>query len=251
MGSKHWLGSAIAFLCLHDVAMASDIKILATAAWPALIREVTPEFEKATGGHLVAEFTGPAELGRRVKSGESFDVVLTSAASVDDFARADLVGTPIDMGVAHTVVAYRKGAPAPEAATVDDVGKLVRRASKIAYSDPASGAGTSLYFIDIVKKAGLEDELRAKAVVVGPAKGGIPVGQGTAEFGIALTCEVAELKDVAAVRLVPSDPRDTIAFAAGLSRKAPNPEGARAALAFFASSKMKDEMLKSGFAFDR
>ncbi len=241
------LGLVIAVAAASAPARAGDIKVIATLAWPTVMKEIAPEFERMTGEHLVVVYGGPADVSKRVKGGEVFDVTLSSAAALKDFAEQKLVAEGKPMGVAHTVVIYKKGTKAPDVSTPAAVGALVKQVNKISYTDPATGASTGIFFFDIVKSQGMEEELQKKAMIVKPAAGGVPVNEGNADIGIALTCEVAELKNVEAVRLVPLDPRDTTSFAYGMASSSPNPEGAHKLMDFIASARMTQVMNENGF----
>ena len=240
--------AALGLAALSGGAEAGDVKVIATAAWPTVLKEITPIFEAETGDHIVVQYGGPADVSRRVSGGEAFDVVLSSAAALKDFAARRLVLDAKALGVAHTVLVYPKGRPPLDASTPAAVADIVRSAQRIAYTDPATGASTGIFFTDIVKSQGLEGELARKALIVPPAAGGLPVNEGKADVGVALSCEVAELHNVQAVRLAPNDPRDTTAFAYGEAAQSSNPQGARKLMDFIASERMARVMGENGFS---
>ena len=107
----------LTLLCLAAAspAAAQSLTLLSSNATKALIEELGPQFEKASGQKLTIRFDNSAALKTRIEKGETFDVaVLTAptmaalvasgkltAASRTDIARAGV-------GMAMAAMEFRK-----------------------------------------------------------------------------------------------------------------------------------------------
>jgi molybdate transport system substrate-binding protein len=55
-------------------AQAAEIKVLSSNALKPVLEELVPQFEKATGHRVKAEFAPAADLKGRIEKREAFDV---------------------------------------------------------------------------------------------------------------------------------------------------------------------------------
>ena len=69
-------------------AQAADIILLGGNALNAVMEELGPQFEKATGNKLAITLGTSAQLKARIEGGEAFDVVLLTKAVLDELATA-------------------------------------------------------------------------------------------------------------------------------------------------------------------
>jgi hypothetical protein len=79
-------------------ANAAEIKVKAGAATTAVLKELGPQFERATGHKVALEFGLSGTFKRQIEAGESFDIAIIAPAMLDDLikqARSLLTRVPI------------------------------------------------------------------------------------------------------------------------------------------------------------
>jgi len=83
----HWFAAAIVGFTIlpaqSDGAWAAELKVLSAAPFRAVIQELGPQFEKATGHKLAIKVEGVLVLKQQIDAGESFDVAILTPQLVD------------------------------------------------------------------------------------------------------------------------------------------------------------------------
>ena len=101
-------------------ARADQIKVLAATAIEIILREIGPDFERATGHTLTMTVDLAPNFKRRIDAGEAFDVALFSALTIDELVaegkvRAETRTALLGAGIG---VAVRRGAAKPAIGSV-------------------------------------------------------------------------------------------------------------------------------------
>lgn len=78
---------ANALLSPVQMAEAADLKVLSSVALTAVLNELTPEFENATGHRLNIGYGLAAELKKRVLDGEPADVIILTRPMMDELEK--------------------------------------------------------------------------------------------------------------------------------------------------------------------
>src|SRR5438270_13041512 len=86
-------------LLLSSLASAAEIKVLSTQATEEAYRELVPQFEKASGHKVTTTFTGTIDANKRLAAGESYDLLIMAAGSIDEHIKAGKVvaGSRVDL----------------------------------------------------------------------------------------------------------------------------------------------------------
>jgi len=179
--------SGILAMALTTTLQAAELKVIAGGSMTALLNELAPPFEKATGHKLSFHFDSTPNIITRVNSGTPFDVVVVPVDVFKDAsAKARFApGPTIDIARVGYGVAIRAGAPKPDISTADALKKTLLAAQSIA-SVPASAAGA--YVTKVFERLGIADEMKAKTKVqAGPPQIAPAVAKGEAELGVFLT----------------------------------------------------------------
>lgn len=179
--------SGILAMTLATPLQAAELKAIAGGSMTALLNELAPPFEKATGHKLSIHFDSTPNIVARVNAGTPFDVVVVPIdVFKDDGAKAHFApGPTIDIARVGYGVAIRAGAPKPDISTADALKKTLLAASSIA-SVPASAAGA--YVTKVYERLGIADEMKAKTKAqAGPPQIAPAVAKGEAELGVFLT----------------------------------------------------------------
>ncbi len=218
-------------------ARAADLKVVCFATVKAAFDELAPLYEKTRGGHIVLQYESSVNQKTKLEGGEPFDVAIGYGRLMTSLEEKDLVlkDSVAPVSSLWAVMAYRRGEPAPGVATMDALKATVLKAKSISFSDPAAGGTSSIYFASLVKTLGVENEVKAKAIITKPGQGAFPVGEGKAEIGVAQSSEAALVAGVDSVRLFPSDPKSQSSFSMAVSSKTSQPEAARAFQKFLTS----------------
>jgi len=174
-------------MTLVSPLQAAELKVIAGGSMTALLKELAPSFEEATGHKLSFHFDSTPNIVARVNSGTPFDVVVVPVDVFRDAgAKARFASVPtVDIARVGYGVAVRAGAPKPDVSTPDAFKKTLLAATSIA-SVPASAAGA--YVTKVFERLGIADEMKAKTKAqAGPPQIAPAVANGEAELGVFLT----------------------------------------------------------------
>src|SRR4051812_18635418 len=89
--------SASAAWCLailtafSGAASAADVKLFAAGALTPAMRELVPQFEKASGHKVTIAYGNINALAERIEKGEEADVVITSPARIEALIKSGRV----------------------------------------------------------------------------------------------------------------------------------------------------------------
>ena len=222
------------------------MKVLSSLAIKACYLELAPQFEK-TGGHkLVTEWVGMADIRKRMIAGEAADVIIASAALIDELVQAGKIarGSRHDLVKSGVGVAVRKGAPRPDIGSVEAIQRAMRAAKSVVYSSGPSG----VYLSGLFQRWGLADELKGKLTQTPP---GVLVGELVARGEMELAFQqVPELRQVAGIDYIgplPPEIQLVTVFSGGIAAMAKEPEPGKALLKFLSSPAAAPVMKKQGF----
>jgi molybdate transport system substrate-binding protein len=163
---------------------AAELKILAGASFAGSLKELGPQFEKATGHRLDISYGAAPELIKM--TAEPFDLgIIPADVMKNDAVRTKFVGTPAPVTRVGFGVAVKAGAPKPDVSTVDAFKQSLLKAQSITFL-PESAAGA--YILKVFERLGIADAMKAKTrPQTAAAKISGAVASGEAELGIFLT----------------------------------------------------------------
>jgi molybdate transport system substrate-binding protein len=179
--------SGILAMAAATSLQAAELKVIAGGSMTALLKELAPPFEKATGHTLSIHFDSTPNIISRVNSGTPFDVVVVPIDVFKDAAvKARFApGPAVDIARVGYGVAFRAGASKPDVSTPDALKKTLLAASSIAFV-PASAAGA--YVTKVFERLGIGEEMKTKTKVqAGPPQIAPAVAKGEAELGVFLS----------------------------------------------------------------
>lgn len=210
----------------------STIKVMSAGAVQAVVTELAPEFESASGHKVDLNFGTAGSMRDRIKNGEAADLIILSEAGIAELDKLGYVtsGSVTPLGRTVTGVIVREGTPSPDISTPAAFIQALRNARSVAYTNPASGGSGGIMFAGLLKKLGIADEINAKAVL---GKGGhdvsVTVAEGRAEIGTTFISEALPVKGVKVVGPLPGELHYVNTYTAALAARS----GVRDAAAAF------------------
>ncbi len=216
--------------------MGGRISGISSMATRQILAELAADYAKSTGEEVGIESVGGVDAARRVRAGEAFDLaVLASDALQKLEAEGHLIaGTIAAFASSPMAMAFRAGAERPQALDEAAVREAMARARSIGISTGPSGA----HVLKLAETFGMEKSVAERIVQAPP---GIPVAsliaRGEAEIGFQQLSELIGAPGIEIVGVLPPSIQPMTVFAAGVCRNAPNPDRARAFIAYLASEK--------------
>lgn len=228
----------LAALLCPAAAGADDVRVMSSGALAPPYLKLVAQFEQTTEHKLITLATstgiGSESIPSRVRSGERVDVIILSAAAIDELIKDGLVvaGSRVDLARSGIGMAVRKGAPKPDIRTVDGLKRALRQARSVAYSAQISGVYLST---ELFQRLGIADEVLPKGRRIERGMVGPVVARGEAEIGFQQISELLAVPGIDYVGPLPAEVQRISLFSAGLATNAPSPRAARALIAFLAS----------------
>jgi molybdate transport system substrate-binding protein len=138
---------------------AAELKVLAGGSMTAVLNELAPQFERASGHKLTIHFDSTPNLIKQATS-EPFDLgVVPIDVFKDAAAKARFALPTVDIAHVGYGVAVRTGAAKPDVSTPDALKKTLLEAQSIAFL-PTSAAGA--YVLDVFDRLGIAEQMKAK-----------------------------------------------------------------------------------------
>jgi len=205
--------------------------------------ELVPAFQKKTGSKVDTEWVGGVDLMKRVKAGETADLVIASQKALGELKSLAKVQAVVDLARSGVAVAVRKGAKRPDIGSGEAVKRALRAAKSIAYSSGPSG----VYLAELFQKWGIAEELKAKITQTPPGTAVGPlVARGEAEIGFQQMSELLPTAGIDIVGPLPPDIQIVTTFSGGVHVAAKEGDAARAWLAFITSPQSAAVLRKHG-----
>jgi molybdate transport system substrate-binding protein len=246
---------AALIVCLGaPTASAADIKVMISAGFFNVYKELGPAFEKATGHKLVTTRgpslgDSPEAIPTRLGRGEQADVLIMDGAGADILEARDVIRAGSRMPLAESFIGMvvRAGQPKPDISTMEALRKTLLAAKSIAYSD--SSSGTYLSTVGF-KKLGVADEIAGRTRKVRGPPSGEPVAavvaRGEAEIGFQQVAELIHVPGADFVGTVPAEIQPPTHFVGALPKGSQQADAAVALLRFLSSSEAAGVITKSG-----
>jgi molybdate transport system substrate-binding protein len=227
------LGLAMVFAPVAG-ARAAELIVLAGGSMTASLKDLGPQFERASGHKLVFHFAGTPELIKQATSGAPFDLgVVPVDVMKDAAARAKFApGPTADIARVGYGVAVRAGAAKPDVGTPEALKATLLKAQSITlYPESAAGA----YVMKVFERLGIADAMKAK-LKPQAAPGDIPkaIAKGEAELGVFLT-NVLAAPGVELAGPFPAELQNDLVFTGAVAADSKNADAAKAFLDFLKS----------------
>lgn len=237
MGRLVALAAALAFAA-GTAAQAAEIRVLQSGAFKSAMADIKPLFEQASGHKLVLDSDTSGRIAQRIDKGEQTDFIVSTSAGVDDLIRQGkvLADSKAQVARAGVGVVVRKGATKPDISTPEKFKEALLGAKTVAYTNPASGGQSGVYFAKLLTQLGITDEINKKAKFGDGGPIALIVAKGDAEIGMQPIPELLAHSDVADfVGPLPTALQSYNHLTAGIPASSKEPDAARALLKFLAT----------------
>jgi molybdate transport system substrate-binding protein len=199
-----------------------------SAAFKEAYLELVPQFERASGHKVENLWVPSVQMMARLKGGETVDLVILSAASLDELRKAGFISDRTDLARSGIGIAVKSGARKPDISSGEAVKRAVLAAKGVAYSTGPSG----IYLMELFQRMGIAETIKSKVKQVqGEPAGGV-VARGEAEIAFQQVSELLPVPGIDFVGPLPADIQQITVFSAGLHVKARQPDAARALVKF-------------------
>jgi len=212
-------------------ARAAELKVIAGGGMTVPLKELVPQFERASGHKVDVAFAATPDLIKMATSGNPMDAAVVPVDVMKNAdARAKFAPEPtVDIARVGFGVAVKAGAPKPDVSTPDALKQTLLKAQSIAFL-PASAAGS--YVMKVFDRLGIGEEMKAKTKAQ-KIPGDIPkaVANGEAELGVFLS-NVLIAPGVEFAGPFPGDLQNDLVFTGAVATDSKDAAAAKAFLAF-------------------
>lgn len=213
-----------------------------SAAFKEAYLELTPQFEQATEHRISSVWVPSVKMMERLKGGETADLVILSAAALEEMMKTGIVAQRFDLAKCGVGVAVKAGAPKPNISSGEAVKRAVLAAKNIAYSTGPSG----IYLVKLFERMGISEAIKGKITRVQGEPAGAVAARGDAELAFQQVCELLPVPGIELVGPLPPDIQEITTFSAGIHAKAREPAATRALVDFFKSPTAAPVIRKKG-----
>lgn len=231
-------------------AGAADLKVISAGAVRGVIEQIIDDYSRRSGQKFDFTTGTTGQLRGVIASGQAADLIIVSAPLMAELEKTGKLapGSRADLGRVGLGVTVREGAAAPDVATPEAFKQAVVAARSIAYTDPAEGGTSGIYFTGLAERLGVAEAVKKKAVLTkGGREAALEVAQGRAEMAIVFMSESAAVKGVKLAGPLPPAFQDYSVYAAAIPAASAAPAAARAFIAALKSPALAERWRVNGF----
>jgi len=194
---------------------APGLNVLSTMALRNALNELLPAFTATSGIQIAIEYGATAHLGERIRAGVRGDLLLAVAGSVDELISEAILksGSRVDLASSDVAMAVALSAPVPDISTQDAFIATLKAARSIAFSKQGA---SGMYFASLIKRLGLDEEVRAKATVLPEGLTGALVAKGEVELAVQQMSELMQVPGINIFGKLPPAVQQSTVFSAGV-----------------------------------
>jgi len=242
-----WLMAVLAVTLVGTgQAGAAEIKVLCSNGLRAVMQELAPEFERASGHKVLVRYGLAAAFKQQIDGGEAFDVVVLTPPLIDDAIKRGLVAadTRSTIGRAGIGVAIRAGAPRPDIGSAEAFKSALLGAKSVGFAkEGASGT----YFAGLLGRLGIADAMSQK---LKPMPTGVEVGEavarGEVELAVLPISEILPIQGAELLAPFPADVQSYVVMTAGVGAAAKERDAATDLIRFLKSPAALPVIAKKG-----
>ena len=232
-------------LMLAGMVHPAEIKVIASGAVKETYQELVPEFEKVSGHKVVTLWSGTADIMKRVKAGETADLIILGSNSIDELISIGKIepGSRVDLMKSGVGAAVRAGAQRPDISSGEALKRTLLSAKSVAYSTGPSG----VYLDGLFQRMGIANDLKPK-LKQPPSGGSIAemLARGEAEIGFQQVSELVHASGIDYLGPLSPDVQQITVFSSGIPISAKESVAAKALVMYLKSPAAAPIIAKNG-----
>lgn len=192
----------------------------------ALEKQILPEFANKFGVTPDVSWNPTTVLMTRIENNEKADAVILIDKPMALLVEQGIVVANSVRKVARAGIgiAVKKGQPLPDISNADAFKATMLAARSVAYS---RGGASGIYFSEVIKNLGIEDEINAKATIIPEGFTAEQIMNGNADIAIQQISELMTVDGVAIVGPLPEELQLWTDFSAAVFANTVEPENAQ------------------------
>ena len=224
---------------------ASTLKLMSTMALRSVLDEVIPDFEKQAGITVEVSYGPTAKLSERIRTGARGDLVIAVAGSINELEAEHILqqGARVDLVTSEVAMAVKLGAPVPDISTQEAFIATLRAARSFVFSKQGA---SGMYFASLLKRLGIDDELRPKATVLAEGLTGELVARGEIELAVQQMSELMQVSGINIFAKLPPAVQQSTTFSIGIFKDPTKPEVISAFNAFMRTPAVTEVCKRQG-----
>ena len=225
--------------------MAAKITGISSMATRQLLVELGGAFRQKTGLSVAIESVGGVDAARRIRAGESFDLIVLADEAMkqleaDGWLKA---GSRAAFAESEIAVAIRSGVNHPALADEAATRAAILAAKSICYSTGPSGT----HLIRLLEKWGIDQLMSGRTLKAPP---GVPVAtlvaRGEAELGFQQLSELLDVPGIEIAGPLPREIQSVTLFSCGVGARTSNEAGARDLIGYLTSPETEASKRRCG-----
>jgi molybdate transport system substrate-binding protein len=229
----------------------AELWLLSAGAAQSVATALIPDFGATTGARIRATFGAVGELKEKLLAGERCDVLVSTAAMVDELARAGRIAaaTIRPVGRVDTGIAVRSDEPVPVIGNREALRASLIAASGIYLPDPER-ATAGVHFVKVTRALGLYDALASRLHKYpngASAMAALAASRGSGLIGCTQSTEIKATPGVALAGALPAPFDLSTLYVAAACTSAANPELAQRWIAMLAGAEASALRRDAGF----
>jgi molybdate transport system substrate-binding protein len=211
----------------------AELTVYSTIGMRSAAEELFRQFERQSGHKLTVTWGTAPMLVKRIEDGETADVLILSRAGIDALLKQGKIapGSDVTLAGSGVAIAVKAGAPKPDISTPEALKRTLLAAKSIAYSEPAAGGASGVYFAKLLERMGIAEAMTPKTKF--PPAGGFSAAllmTGDVELAVQQKPELLHVAGCEIVGFLPGDLNMVTEFAAAIMPDSKNGEAAKAVI---------------------
>ena len=221
---------------MAELSVYSSIGVRSAAE--DLFRRFEQSAVHGTAVRLVVTWGTAPMLVKRIEGGETADVLILSRAGIDQLKAQGKImpGSDVTLAGSGVAIAVKAGAPKPDISTPAALKNALLACRAIAYSEPAAGGASGVYFAKLLERMGIAEAMAPKTRF--PPAGGFSAAlllTGEADLAVQQKPELLHVEGSEIVGFLPGDLNLVTYFSAGIMAGSKYAEAGRDLIAMLRS----------------